>query len=95
MNRVLHVLVVASSGVLVVGGDVDLGAALMGKSWSPAVLPVLISGPFWMLVSAALPSRLRGFSLRYQGQWQRARPAWVLSALRALSMTDWWYSYEP
>ena len=23
------------------------------------------------------------------------RPAWVLSASRALSITDWWYSYEP
>jgi hypothetical protein len=25
----------------------------------------------------------------------RGRPAWVFSASRALSMTDWWYSYEP
>lgn len=30
--------------------------ALMGKSWSLTVLPVLISGPFWVLVSEALPS---------------------------------------
>jgi len=31
MNRVLHVLVVASSGVLVVGGDVDLGTGADGE----------------------------------------------------------------
>jgi hypothetical protein len=31
MNRVLHVLVVTSSGVLVIGGDVDLGAGADGE----------------------------------------------------------------
>jgi hypothetical protein len=31
MNRILHVLVVTGSGVLVVGGDVDLGAGADGE----------------------------------------------------------------
>ena len=95
IDRVLHVLVVASSGVLVVGGDVDLGAGADGE--------VLVA-------DGVAGSDLRSFLdacqcsssvtiTRFQPTVSRAmatgRPAWVLSASRALSMTDWWYSYEP
>lgn len=43
--------------------------ALIGISASPGVLPVLISGPFYMLISHR-SSEILYFSLPYRGQWQ-------------------------
>src|SRR5687768_14131066 len=42
---------------------------------------------------AVLPVRISGpFVSRAMAM---GRPSWTLTASRALSITDWWYSYEP
>lgn len=73
-----------------------MAPAAMGKSLSSTVLPVRISGPFYKYIDKLL-DQIDGRKHQEHDQLtvSRAiatgRPAWVRSASRELSITDWWY----
>lgn len=95
LDKDIHVLVVAGSGILLIGGDVEHCSSSDGVILVVNGVSGTDLGSFLYMIDRLLE---KSFEQRYtlkQLTVSRAmaigRPAWVRSASRAWSITDWWY----